>query len=157
VRDAGPALRRSLAHAVAAPRDGGWPALRRSGAVIFVTVGQQMPFDRMVAAVDAWAGRSGRRDLFAQIGPTALVPEHVAWTRFIDPGESRRHVSDADALVAHAGMGTILQALEFGKPILVMPRRHDLQETRNNHQVATAERFLALKRVHVAFDAEALA
>ena len=38
----------------------------------------------------------------------------------------------------------------MGKPILVMPRRGDLRETRNDHQVATAERFLAQGRVAVA-------
>ena len=35
-------------------------------------------------------------------------------------------------------MGTILSALVLGKPLLVMPRRGDLKETRNDHQVATA-------------------
>jgi UDP-N-acetylglucosamine transferase subunit ALG13 len=37
-------------------------------------------------------------------------------------------------------MGTILTALELGKPILVVPRLGDLNETRNDHQVATAKR-----------------
>ena len=49
-------------------------------------------------------------------------------------------------------MGSILTALTSGKPILVMPRRGDLRETRNDHQVATAERFRALGRVAVAMD-----
>jgi hypothetical protein len=33
-----------------------------------------------------------------------------------------------------------------------MPRRGDLKETRNDHQVATAKRFLAQGRIAVAFD-----
>jgi UDP-N-acetylglucosamine transferase subunit ALG13 len=49
-------------------------------------------------------------------------------------------------------MGSILTALQFGKPILVMPRRGDLRETRNDHQVATAERFAALGKIAVARD-----
>jgi UDP-N-acetylglucosamine transferase subunit ALG13 len=68
------------------------------------------------------------------------------------PEEFRRRVAEATLLVAHAGMGSIITALELGKPILVMPRRGNLRETRNDHQVATAERFLANGRIQVAFD-----
>ncbi len=57
----------------------------------------------------------------------------------------------ATAIVAHAGMGTILTALEMGKPLLVMPRRAALGEHRNDHQLATASRFAELGRVKVAF------
>jgi UDP-N-acetylglucosamine transferase subunit ALG13 len=120
--------------------------------VILVTVGGQMPFDRLVAAVDEWAARRGRSDVFAQIGPTQLRPKHIEWVHLLEPDEFRRRVVAADAIVAHAGMGSILTALEHGKTILVMPRRGDLKETRNDHQVATAERFRELGRVHVARD-----
>ncbi|MDX2116370.1 MAG: glycosyltransferase [Planctomycetota bacterium] len=120
--------------------------------MIFVTVGAQMSFDRMVRAVDDWAGARGRRDVFAQIGPTSYRPRHIEWTEFIEPEEFRRRVQEASVLVAHAGMGSILTALEAGKPILVMPRRGDLRETRNDHQIATARRFLDLGKVAVAFD-----
>jgi UDP-N-acetylglucosamine transferase subunit ALG13 len=120
--------------------------------VIFVTVGAQMAFDRLVRGVDEWAAARGRRDVFAQIGPTEWKPRQIEWTKFIDPAEFRRRVSEATVIVAHAGMGSIITALEAGVPILVMPRRGHLSETRNDHQVATAERFLALGRVAVAMD-----
>jgi UDP-N-acetylglucosamine transferase subunit ALG13 len=120
--------------------------------VIFVTVGAQMPFDRLVLAVDAWAAARGRDDVFAQIGPGAAEPRHVDWVRFIAPGAFRRRMDACDVVVTHAGMGTILSALELGRPIVVMPRRGDLRETRNDHQVATAARFGAQGRVRVAND-----
>lgn len=111
-----------------------------------------MPFDRLIAGVDAWADRSGRTDVFAQIGPTALRPRAIRWEAFITPSEFRTRVRECDALVAHAGMGSILTALEFGKPVLVMPRRASHLETRNDHQVATANRLKALGKLHVAMD-----
>ncbi len=120
--------------------------------MIFVTVGHQMPFDRLIGAVDAWAAARGRSDVFAQIGATPLRPRHVQFADKIEPAEFRRRMVEATAVVAHAGMGTILTALECGTPILVMPRLGRLQETRNDHQVATAERFKALGRVVVAMD-----
>jgi len=120
--------------------------------VIFVTVGHQMPFDRLVRAVDKWAAAEGRSDVFAQIGNTDYRPSHIRYTAKIDPSDFRRYMAEADAVIAHAGMGTILTALELGTPILVVPRLGRLMETRNDHQVATAERFLALGKVEVAMD-----
>lgn len=120
--------------------------------MIFVTVGAQMPFDRMVRAVDHWAARSDRRDVLAQIGPTSWRPENLRWVQFMDPTDFRTKVTEAKVIVAHAGMGSIITAMELGKPILVMPRRGDLRETRNDHQLATARHFLAQGRISVAFD-----
>ena len=120
--------------------------------MIFVTVGTQLPFDRLISAVDAWAGATTGADVFAQVGPTGLEPRHISYSRFISPAECRERMAAAQAIVAHAGMGTILSALELGKPLLIVPRRAALGEHRNDHQLATARRFAELGRVAVAFD-----
>jgi UDP-N-acetylglucosamine transferase subunit ALG13 len=57
---------------------------------------------------------------------------------------------EATAIVAHAGIGSVLAALELGKPILVLPRRASLGEHRNDHQMATARALAALGKVRVA-------
>ena len=57
--------------------------------MILVTVGAQMPFDRMTRAVDAWAGERGRTDVFAQIGPTDFIPQNIEWTAFLEPEQFR--------------------------------------------------------------------
>jgi UDP-N-acetylglucosamine transferase subunit ALG13 len=120
--------------------------------VIFVTVGGQLPFDRLIRSVDAWAGARQQPDVFAQIGSSSFRPRHIRWSEFLDPDEFRRVVQSSDGLVAHAGMGSIITALEFGKPILVMPRRADLRETRSDHQVDTAKHLREQGYVDVAFD-----
>jgi UDP-N-acetylglucosamine transferase subunit ALG13 len=120
--------------------------------VIFVAVGTQAPFDRLVQAVDAWAQRSGRRDVFAQIGRDAWRPRHIEWVESLAPRAFSARVAAAEVVVAHAGMGTILTALELGKPVLAMPRRAALREHRNDHQVDTANKLAALGLVTVASD-----
>jgi UDP-N-acetylglucosamine transferase subunit ALG13 len=125
--------------------------------LIFVTVGTQLPFDRLIRGVDRWAATRPGREVFAQAGPTKLAPRHVEWREFISPDECRERMSAARAIVAHAGMGTILSALELGKPLLVLPRRAALGEQRNDHQLATARRFATLGKVGVAFDETELA
>lgn len=99
-----------------------------------------MSFDRLIQWVDDWAEAEGRDDLAAQIGPTEHLPRHLKVLPFMDPPAFRAQVEEADLIIAHAGMGSIINALELGKPIVVVPRRAALEETRNDHQVATARR-----------------
>jgi len=59
--------------------------------------------------------------------------------------------------VAHAGMGSIICAFGFGKPIIVMPRRAQFHEAHNDHQVAIARWFEEQGRAVVAEDEQHLA
>lgn len=120
--------------------------------MIFVTVGTQLPFDRLVRAVDEWAGRVGRRDVVAQIGDSEFKPVHIRYQQHVTPREFSQHVADAECIVSHAGMGTILSALGTGTPLLVMPRRAALGEHRNDHQLATARRIREMGRIMVAME-----
>ena len=125
--------------------------------MIFVTVGTQLPFDRMIRAVDEWAAESGRRDVFAQIGDGGYTPSSIEWVRFLTPDETACRLREADLIVAHAGMGTIISALQLKKLIVVFPRRAELGEHRNDHQLATARRFGERGLVRVVYGAERLA
>ena len=120
--------------------------------MIFVTVGTDQPFDRMMKVVVRWAGHAGRKDVFAQIGEGGWEPRHVPFVNFLEPVEFKDRFAQASLIVGHAGMGTILSALLHGKPILVMPKLARLGEHRNEHQTATAKRMMELGNVNVAFD-----
>ena len=120
--------------------------------MIFLTVGSSDPFDRMVRAVDEWAAARGRTDVFAQIGKAQYQPRHIEAVRFLSPSEFRQRVRTAQLLVAHAGMGSIITALEAGRPIIIMPKRASLGEHRSEHQVATAERLGQRQGIIVAWD-----
>jgi UDP-N-acetylglucosamine transferase subunit ALG13 len=124
--------------------------------MMFVTVGTQGPFDRLIRAIDEWAGTRGRADIFAQIGPSDFRPEHIRSAPFVGADEFKQHVEVASLIVAHAGMGSIITALELGKRIVVMPRRADLGEHRNDHQIATARRLSENGRILTAIDRQEL-
>lgn len=120
---------------------------------IFVTVGTELPFDRLIGAVDAWAGARGRGDeVFAQIGVTVDAPEHFASSPTLEAATFRRLFESADLIVAHAGMGTILGALERARPLVVVPRRAELGEHRNDHQLATTQQLDELGLINVVND-----
>jgi UDP-N-acetylglucosamine transferase subunit ALG13 len=108
--------------------------------VIFITVGSMFPFDRLIAAMDGWAAQQGlAEDAFlAQIGDGSFEPRHMRWVRRIDRAEFSGIVAGAELVVAHAGMGSVITAGEFGKPIVLLPRRAASGEHTNDHQVDTA-------------------
>ena len=120
--------------------------------MIFLTVGYQMAFDRLTRAVDDWASGPIPTHIFAQIGPTDLRPAHLSWTQFLEPPEFSKRLQECSGIVAHAGMGSILTALQYGKPIVIMPRKGSLRETRNDHQIATAQRFKSYDQILVAMN-----
>jgi UDP-N-acetylglucosamine transferase subunit ALG13 len=118
--------------------------------VIFVTVGTQLPFERLIKAVDDWAGAVGEEEIFAQTGPCAKKPRFLESREFVSPADAAGYFSRADLIVSHAGMGSILSALRYGKPIVIMPRRASQGEHRNDHQLATAKWLDGRSGIHVA-------
>ena len=109
--------------------------------MIFVTVGTQLPFPRMIAAVVDWARARGRTDLFIQHAGDDSDLAGIPNAGFIDAETAARLLAESDLVMGHAGMGTILSCLELGKPCIIMPRLASLGEHRNEHQSATARRF----------------
>lgn len=128
--------------------------------MILLTVGSQLPFDRLARAMDRWCESTGRTDVIGQIGepgPDGYRPMRYRWSAFFPPSELQRILADAELIVAHAGMGSIITALTNSKPIVIMPRRASLGEHRNEHQLATASRFAARPGIFVAEDETKLA
>lgn len=105
---------------------------------IFVTVGSMLPFDRLVQAVDAWAGQQKGVQGFAQIGVSEWRPRHLESQAMLSPAEYRERFRWCDLIISHVGMGTVITAAELGKPLLLLPRRVHLAEVTSAHQEATA-------------------
>ena len=123
--------------------------------MIFLTVGSELPFTRLVKAVDQWCGINKQQKVFAQIGPSGsdgYRPINFEWEEFVSPREYHQKYNQAELIIAHAGMGSIITALEMSKPIFIRARLAALHEARNDHQVATANRFSERKGVIVADD-----
>lgn len=121
--------------------------------MIFLTIGTHEPFDRLVKAVDLWCGVNPDANVYGQItdpGPDGYRPKHFDWVTRLTPAEYRDRFRRALLIVSHAGMGSIITAMTFGKPIVILPRRGHLRETRNDHQFATAKRFAGKPGIYVA-------
>ena len=131
-------------------------AIQGERALIFVTVGTQLSFDRLVGEVDLWAGRSGT-EVIAQVGPSERTFSNINTVPFLKPDETQSLFKQSECIVSHAGMGTVLSSLAIQKPLVVMPRDASLREHRNDHQFATARCLAKRSLANVAWDVNELA
>lgn len=99
--------------------------------MIFVTVGtHHQPFERML---DGLAPLDGG-ELVVQYGTGAPPPGVSRAEAFMPFDEMLSHFREADAVLTHAGVGSILCATREGHVPLVVPRRHELGEHVDDHQ-----------------------
>lgn len=117
--------------------------------MIFVTVGTQLPFDRLIIALDEYFEGSAS-NVYAQIGGGDFKPKNISFSDFLSPVEADELFRKSSLIISHAGMGSILTALKYRKPIFVLPRKASLGEHRNEHQTATANWVKSLNGVTVA-------
>jgi UDP-N-acetylglucosamine transferase subunit ALG13 len=108
------------------------------------------PFDRLIRVMDTWAVENAGAVTLAQIGDGSYVPAHMPWVRRLDQTEFDRTVAASRLIVAHAGMGSVITADQFAKPIVILPRLQEQGEHNTDHQVATVNWLRGKPGIHVA-------
>jgi len=125
--------------------------------MIFLTVGTQFPFDRLVQALDDIVDQSLiDEEIFAQIGESSYKPRNFESVASLGKRMFDKYVKKASAIISHAGIGIITIALENEKPLLVMPRLKKYGEVVNDHQVTITKKFEKLGHVLAAYGVKEL-
>ncbi|MBW6391994.1 glycosyltransferase [Billgrantia antri] len=119
---------------------------------LLFTAGTQFDFPRLGEVVEQVALQRPQWQLTFQAGPGASLEGLGEWpnvlARPLFPSEEFQALFEAaDLVVTHAGMGNIIACLEAGKPVMMLPRRAEFGEHRNDHQIDTAEAFLRMYNV----------
>jgi UDP-N-acetylglucosamine--N-acetylmuramyl-(pentapeptide) pyrophosphoryl-undecaprenol N-acetylglucosamine transferase len=73
-----------------------------------------------------------------QIGPTVLDDPAVETHALMSQEDLSAAMREADLVIAHAGVGTALQAMEAGHCPVLIPRRADRREHVDDHQFEVA-------------------
>jgi uncharacterized protein (TIGR00661 family) len=103
---------------------------------ILVLLGtQKNSFRRLIEAVDKL---DLPESIIVQSGHTKFSSDKLDIQPFVDPAEYDRLNQEAKLVISHAGVGSIMQALALGKPVVVMPRRRRFGEHLNDHQLQIA-------------------
>lgn len=123
--------------------------------MILLTIGTQLPFDRLVRAMDDIAS-SLPQPIFGQIGKSAYRPKNFEWSETLAPADFDQKFSKAHIVVSHAGIGTVLTAQRHRKPIILFPRLASHGEHRNDHQLATCAQLKGRDGILIAVSGEEL-
>jgi len=125
--------------------------------MIFVSVGSQLPFNRLTQAVETWAeAHDCTEDIFYQIGD-GTPPTRGVWARQLTPVEFEKYCCNAELVVSHAGTGILMVTSTLKRKLLIFPRRFsEPGEIRNDHQMDSAYRWFENKVATVAFTVEEL-
>ena len=124
--------------------------------MILLTVGTQLSFDRFVRVVDEWAHKNPQVEILAQIADGAYIPKHMQYVDYLSGEKYVTAFNRAAVVLAHAGMGTVINSLIESKPVVVYPRKASLGEHRNEHQLATCSKIGNLKGCYVTYEPDEL-
>jgi beta-1,4-N-acetylglucosaminyltransferase len=126
--------------------------------MIYVTVGAGtggQEFDRLIKKVDDIAPKFGE-EFVIQLGASNYVPQNMKWFDYVPYEESLEYFRKAQLVVGHCGAGTIINALGFGKPLIVIPRLLEFNEHADDHQLDLAALLERSRIARVVYDVEDL-
>ncbi|MDB6234363.1 glycosyltransferase [Lactobacillus amylovorus] len=105
--------------------------------MIFVTVGtHEQPFNRLIKKVDALvADGSIDEKVIIQTGFSTYTPVHCEAHKMMSFEEMQQTLKEAHIVITHGGPSSFIEALQFGKVPIVVPRQEKFHEHVNNHQV----------------------
>lgn len=107
---------------------------------VYVTVGtHRQQFNRLLKIIDLWVKESKNKNVFAQTGNSEYVPKNFKSKKFLSDEEYERNMKNSAVIVTHAGAGTIINALNMKKAIVIIPRLKKFREHTNDHQLELAD------------------
>jgi len=111
--------------------------------MIFVTLGSQdKQFLRLVKEVDRLVKEKVITDeVIVQAGVTKLDTKRIKILDYIDVSDFKKYMVESDYIIAHGGVGSILDAMKLGKKIIAVPRDPKYDEIANDHQKEIIEEF----------------
>jgi exopolysaccharide biosynthesis glucuronosyltransferase PssE len=118
--------------------------------MILVTIGTSEPFERLLQALE---GLPQSEEIVLQCGASSAAGP--CWARrveYLPVDELAHEMRLARAIVMHAGVGSIITALEQGRRPIVVPRLRSEGEAVDDHQVALGRRLEHLGHVRLVED-----
>ena len=112
--------------------------------MILVTLGtQDKSFERLVKAIDKEIENGNIKDkVIVQAGYTKYKSDNMEIFDFVLPDKLDKLMKEADILITHGGVGSILGALKYDKPVIAAARLSKYKEHTNDHQKQIVAEFV---------------
>ncbi|MFV0479533.1 MAG: PssE/Cps14G family polysaccharide biosynthesis glycosyltransferase [Anaerorhabdus sp.] len=104
--------------------------------MILVSLGtQDKMFNRLLEEMERLCKEKIVTDkVIVQSGYTEFSSHEMKIVDYFDQLEFEKLVQEADILITHGGVGTIMKALKYRKKVIGVPRLKEYGEHHNNHQ-----------------------
>jgi len=111
--------------------------------MILVTLGtQDKEFPRLIQAVERQIELGNIKDeVVVQAGSTKYYSNKMKIVDYIPIKEFSSLLEQADIIITHAGVGSIIEGLKNNKKVIVVARKKEYGEHVNNHQEQILENF----------------
>lgn len=113
------------------------------GHMILVTLGtQDKGFERLLKEIDNLIKKELITDkVIVQAGHTKYESKNMEIFDFKSQKELDKLRKEADLIISHAGVGSILDSLKYGKKVIGVARLKKYGEHTNDHQLQILEKF----------------
>ena len=102
----------------------------------------QLPFFRLLNDIENIVIKNPNKyNVFAQIGHTPFSSKVIDCIDFITLENLSKYYEQADLIITHAGVGSIMQGLKLKKKIIACARYYELGEHVDNHQLEILKDF----------------
>ena len=120
--------------------------------MIFVTLGtQDKPFIRLINYLE---NSKIQDDIVIQTGFTDYYSDRFKIFKYLDKDTFDKYMDEANLIICHGGVGTIITALNKNKKILAVPRLAKYKEHQNDHQLQIVNAFLKKRYLVVMNDGD---
>jgi UDP-N-acetylglucosamine transferase subunit ALG13 len=125
----------------------------------FVTIGTYPNgFPRLLKKIDELIERgfiSGK--VFAQIGHSKYLPKSYKYKSFFGINGFENKIKENSVIITHAGIGSVITALKFGKKTIVVPRYKKFNEAVNDHQLEITQELERQGKIIAVYEIDNLA
>lgn len=111
--------------------------------MILVMLGtQNNSFHRLLEEIDKLVEKGIINDeIIVQAGYTKYNSKNMKILGLMPKEELEKYQEDADLIITHGGVGSIVSSIEKGKKVIAIPRLHEYQEHVNDHQIEIVEKY----------------
>jgi len=111
--------------------------------MILVTLGtQDKEFSRLLKAIDKEIEKGNIKEkVVVQAGCTKYESKNMEVLDLVPQDEFEKLMSEADLLITHGGVGSILTGIKRGKPVIAAARLKKYKEHTNDHQKQIIKEF----------------
>ena len=108
--------------------------------MIFVTLGtQKQQFTRILEIIEQSKLLKDKK-IIVQAGHTKFNSNHLEIKSFLSLEEMKKYTKEAEFIITHGGVGSIIDALNLDKKVLAVPRLSKYVEHVDNHQLEICEK-----------------